>query len=145
MAKKVGGPVKAAGSPEKEKKVKHEYLVPTGGIKLADGATTGTPTDFDPKVHKPLKKKDFATQGGFMMYRADVYDRAAARYGKAASRLRDQAKISGQYSPEQEKFAKKAKRASEQFAEMIKQLKAQGIDPNTIPGLSIPAELQSVA
>lgn len=137
MAKKVGGASKGngEGKPEKEKKARHVYPVPTGGLteKWPTAAVSGT--DYDPKSFKPLKKADFSKLSLFMEYKGAMIRRRAESMLKQAERLEANAKITGNFDAATEKNLKKAKKAAEQFQELMKQFAAQGIDVNKIPGM----------
>ena len=51
---------------------KADYPVPAGGL-------TEVPSDFDPAVHKPLKKKNFKDDASYLEWRATEFEPTLAR------------------------------------------------------------------
>lgn len=100
---------------KKEKKVREQYPIPEGGLKA-------WPTDFDPKKHKPLKRKDFGDESLFLNSKADDYERRA----KA---LREEALESTKLGGVKDKAkAKKLLSMHKKIAEMTKDMEADGVD-----------------
>jgi len=100
---------------KKAKKVRVEYTIPEGGLKE-------WPKDFDRKVYKPLRRKNFADETIFM-------EAKATRLENAAKRLRDEVVIIRQMGgTEQVKAVRQLARLQNRMANMTELLKAQGID-----------------
>jgi hypothetical protein len=118
-----------ADKPKKEKVVKVDYADKAPAAELNDdGKLKTSPTEYDPGVHKPLKKGDFATEelyfrwkseqlrerGTEMIARADALDKQAAeiaKYGDPATRAK----------------VRKLQRLKEAQAELEAKLKAEGV------------------
>ncbi len=99
----------------KKKQPRIEYTIPEGGLKA-------WPKDFDRKVYKPLRRKNFADETVFM-------EAKAARLEAAAKRIREEIVITRQLGgSEQAKAAKQFARLQNRMATMTEALVAQGID-----------------
>lgn len=100
---------------KKEKRVRVEYTVPEGGLE-------SWPTDFDPKTHKPLKRKDFKDETIWLESKAADYERRAQAMRveiettKTLGSSKDRAK------------AKKLLSMQKRMEEMQKEMEAEGID-----------------
>ncbi len=100
---------------KKEKKVRAQYAIPEGGL-------TAWPADFDSKLNKPLKRKDFADESLFLLSKADEYDRRAkalrqeAEESKKLGSIKDRAK------------AKQLLKMQKRMKEMTDAMAAEGID-----------------
>ena len=84
MAKKPAPVATANAKPTSEKKEKKEKKarVPHPALFNAAGEAvklTSIPADFDPKLHKPLKRKDFESEAAFMRMQADEFEARAKR------------------------------------------------------------------
>src|SRR5690606_39210476 len=87
---------------------------------------TEWPEGFDPKQHKPLRRSDFANELVWLERKyADSIERA-----KDLKKEIDDFKTYG--DPKDRKQAQKAEAMAQQAAEMIKQLKASGIDVSSM-------------
>lgn len=87
---------------------------------------TETPEDFDPKVHSPLKVKDFKGKAQFLIYRAELKEAEAAA-------LRVQAEeVAKTGDKSQRRRVNKLKKLREQQAELTKLLAEQGVDIDAI-------------
>lgn len=84
--------------------------------------TDMTPEGFDPKVHKSLKKKDFAADHLFFLFRADELDSKAAAFRKQAV----EAEKLG--SSKDRGRMKRLVKLQDKVAELKQQLEAQGVD-----------------
>lgn len=99
------------------------------GLFDADGAPqklTAVPTDFDSKLHKPLKRTDFADESMYLEMKADEFAAKADKLRKEAQTIRELG------SSADRKNAKKLIAMQEKMAELMESLKAQGIDPEAI-------------
>jgi hypothetical protein len=108
--------------PPKEKKERVprvDYTVPEGGLKE-------WPKDWNPKQHKPLRRKDFADEGVYLEERAKRYEAMAVRIrqeiadGKKLGTLKEKGK------------AKKLLQLQRKFDELKKQLIADDVDVDAI-------------
>lgn len=113
---------------EKKQKVERvEYPVPEGKLERV-------PEDFDPKKHKPLKRKDFKDEAVFLEIRADQME-------AAAKRLREEAKAVRAGGGKDKGKAKKLIAMQKRMAELQAQLTADGVDVEALmKSLEAPAE-----
>lgn len=108
----------AAAKPKKEKVVKIAYP--------HEQPLTEYPADFNPKLHLPLKKKDFADSTLYYTKLADVYE---AR----AKALREKAAEEGKLGSVKDKaLAKRLIAMTKRMAEMKAAMSAEGIDVDDI-------------
>jgi hypothetical protein len=146
--KKVGGAAVAAkagqaavaGKPEKEKKAKRgvfdvKTAVDASGaaIKLTDdGELTAVPANWDPKLHRPLKGKQFADDGVRNDYKAMLADLKAAHYKLLADGFRHDAENFRKFGdPEKRKGLKKVEKLAEQYLA----LQESSDDGDSLPSL----------
>jgi hypothetical protein len=102
---------------KKEKKPKVERIdYPVGDEKLV-----AVPADYDPKKHKPLRRKDFKDEAVFVDMQAD-------RAERAAKRLREEAVAIRAGGGKDKGKAKKLIAMQKRMAEMQAQLEADGVD-----------------
>lgn len=80
------------------------------------------PADFDPAVHSPLKRKDFAHDYTYFEYRAGVCQAQADKYLKEA----EDARTLG--SKAERAAAKRLTKMVDQIGELRAKLEAQGVD-----------------
>jgi hypothetical protein len=130
--KKVGGAAAAtkvaggatAGKPEKPAKpkrgvfdVKTAVDAQGNAIKLTDdGELTAVPANWDPKLHKPLKGKQFADDGVLNDYKAMLADLKAAHFKLLADGFRHDAENFRKFGdPEKRKGLKKVEKLAEQY------------------------------
>ncbi len=84
------------------------------------------PTDFDPRVHKPLKVEDFSAEDKYWAKRADMYD-------SKAKHCRTQAELFLKFgNADKRKAAEKLTKMAEKMAQLKKELEADGIDVSTL-------------
>lgn len=102
---------------KKSKRVVHPSVVAKDHAKL-----TEVPKDFDFSKNRPLRRKDFADDGKFFLYKAAECDAKAADFRKKAEEA-------GKLGAGKEKGkAKRLLKMQEKMAELKKQLSEQGID-----------------
>jgi hypothetical protein len=125
---KVGGgstkPDKVEGAPEapkKEKKGRPAHPA-VGNEDTKVYPFTETPKDFDFKAMKGLKKKDFATDEAFFLYKAAEAEYKIGMWNARA----EEAKTMG--SSKERSKAKRLVRMQGKVEELTKALEAQGID-----------------
>jgi hypothetical protein len=120
------------GAEAPKPKKKREKVIRAWHPALKPSAEDGKPTvkleavpaDYNPKVHKPLKRVHFTNE-------AVLLDYAAERLEKKAKALRaeaHEARTTGGNGTRT--VAKQMRKYMEKLAAMTEQLKAQGIDPN---------------
>lgn len=129
------------GEPAPAAKKEKTKRVPYPGIK-ADDKGKGTvklkdfPTDFDPKLHKQLTRKDFENDAPLLRKRAEELRVRASKLDKEAQ----DAETLG--SASQRQAAKKLRGMVGRIGELTKDLEAQGIDVDAMfPGLKALAAL----
>lgn len=89
------------------------------------------PLDFDPKVHKPLKKEDFKDEGPF-------WDAMAARHEAAAIKCRNLAKDARTLGNAQQRAAVKKLRAMQAaMAALSDELSKEGVDIASLLGTAV--------
>lgn len=94
--------------------------------KLTWSKGQATPEGYDPKIHKGLDRKDFATLADFFQYRADRMMSAAIEAQKNAD---DERSGTGKaIKAKQKKFVK----LQENLSELLAELKAAGVDISKI-------------
>ncbi len=122
MARKKDQPAKPTETKTKSKSAKTVF--PSVGNKDAKvyPFTKTVPKDFDFKVHKPLKKRDFASDHLFYEFRALEMDNKAVTFRKQA----EEAKTLG--SSQDRGRAKRLVKMTEKMDELKQQLEAQGVD-----------------
>lgn len=118
------GTVNVAGKKEPKAKRAVHPLVGNDDVKVYPFKST--PGDFDWKSHKPLKKKDFASDDGFFIYKAEEFEAKAKAFRTQA----EEAKKMG--STKDRAKAKRLVKMQEKMAELMKQLQAQGIDTEAL-------------
>lgn len=122
MAKETAQAPKAGARPgakepkaKKEKKVRIAYPVPEGGLEAV-------PADFDPKVHKPLGRKNFKNE-------AVWYELKAQELEKKAASLRVEATNIGKLGNVKDRAkAKRLLDLQKRMAELSESLVAEGVD-----------------
>lgn len=129
---KVGNPASAKpgtedqkGKKEKVQKIDHPSLIgekdPKSGQHLRKRIAE-FPKDFDPKVHKPLKKSDFENESVWLLHKADELE-------AKAKDLREEAKMADKLgSAKQRAQAKQLVKMQKRAAELMASLKSAGID-----------------
>lgn len=123
VADPTGDPSAKPGTKEekakKEKRVRIDYPVPEGGL-------DSWPTDFDAKVHKPLKRKDFKDETLWL-------EAKAAEYEKRASAMRDEIETCKTLGNAKDRArAKKLLSMQKRMAEMEAELKGEGVDVDNL-------------
>lgn len=114
---------KAAGKKEKVKKAIYPGLLDAEG---APQKLKEIPTDFDAKLHKPLKKTDFEGEWTYL-------EMKAVELESKAKKLRSEAEtIKSLGSSADRSKAKKLLAMQERMAELMQSLRDQGIDPDAI-------------
>jgi hypothetical protein len=124
-AKNAGGAVAAAAAKkDKPAKVKRglfdvKTAVDAGGKAIElneDGQLTAVPSNWDPKLHKPLKGKQFADDGVLNDYKAQLADLKAAHFKLLADNFRKDAEQFRKFGdPEKRKGLKKVEKLAEQY------------------------------
>jgi len=114
----VGAPVEPKAKKGKVTKVDHPAL--------ADGKLETAPADFDPKVHKPLKKKDFKDEPAYLEFIAAGLDKKAAALREQATKIRTLGNTASSSK------VKTLMKMQERMAELMATLKQQGIDVDTL-------------
>jgi len=108
-------------APQKKGKVHHPLLKVD-----ADGKPTekleSVPDDFDPKVHKPLRKSDFASEASYLIMRAEDLEQKAKGYRDEAELIR---KGGGKKAAAK---AKRLQKMQERMDALKKELEESGID-----------------
>jgi hypothetical protein len=106
-----------------DKRVAYPYLKVKGADgKEVDAAFEAVPADFDPKKHKPIPRKYFASEAVFYTLRAEALEKQAARF-------RELAKTAGTVgNVKDKKSAKKLVNMQKRFNELQASLAAQGVD-----------------
>lgn len=109
------------GAKEKPKKVPYPGLKPDEKGKATVKLETW-PDDFDPKLHKPLRRGDMKDESVWLLRKAEEHDKKAADLRKEAEIV----KTTGgkQSAKKAQRFAKMTSR----LAELRKELEADGLD-----------------
>lgn len=121
------------GDPAPKAKKEKVVRIPHPAIK-ADAQGKGTvkledfPADYDPKIHKQLRKADFVNEAPFLERRAAQLEKAAANLRAEAA----QARTLGSTADRQK--AKKLKSMIDKVAELRKEFEAQGLDVDALVG-----------
>ena len=110
----------AATKEKKEPKRKEHPLVGKSDPKVYPFSEL--PGDFDFDAHKPLRKKDFAHEWDYYLYRASFFDWNAARMRKTAEEVKEHG------GTKERQAAKRLKAMSSKIAELRQKLEAQGIN-----------------
>jgi hypothetical protein len=127
----------ASPAPKAKKEKVEKIFYP--GLNVVDGKPTtqldSWPSDFDPKVHKGLTRKNFKNESPLLL-------RQAERLEEKAAKLRAEAKtIEKLGSPEQRNKAKKLANLNAQLQKMRAELEGEGVDVGEVLGESkAPAE-----
>lgn len=117
----------SAGDTKKAVKVLHPALEPNDEGKPTKKLTE-VPSDFDPKLHKPLKKGDFENEAVFMRMKADELE-------AKAKKLREDAEVVEKLGNKADRAkAKKLRAMQEKMTDLRKQLEEQGIDVDELLG-----------
>lgn len=119
---KPGTTAEVATKPKKEKKPKVERTL----LAPPEGGFTDWPKEWDPKIHKPLRRKDFANDVTFLNRKADHYEIMAKRFRQEAI---DSEKLGGL---KERGKAKKLLQMQRKFEELKAQLKADNVDVEAI-------------
>lgn len=131
QSKKPASTAKPGNKDEKAKKEKIKrvaYPLPADP-KSEDGGTlklTEIPADWDPKLHKPLTKKDFAEDHLFFELKARQAEAAAAKFRKMGEDSKKVGNVADRAK------AKKLQSMQKRMEELKAQLTAQGIDVNAL-------------
>jgi hypothetical protein len=121
----VGAP--AAGKKEKQPKEKAKKIDFPGLFINGDyHKLTALPTGLDAKLHKPLKKKDFQDEPLFLEYQATLLDEKAKSLRSQAEKLRSVGSTASSAK------AKTLVKMQQRMAELMAQLKAEGMDVDTL-------------
>jgi hypothetical protein len=80
------------------------------------------PADFDPKLHKSLKRTDFKAQDVWHLKKIEELEHRIKRHREEAEDFRRYG------DPEERKKAKRLKAVKHQMDELIEQLKASGVN-----------------
>lgn len=99
-----------------------EWSVTTGEGDAAVTKLTAWPTDHDPKVHKPLTRKDFADEAVFYDVQADRLERQAKKFRDKAAETRTLGNVKERVK------AKKLIAAMKRMEDMKAELVASGVD-----------------
>jgi hypothetical protein len=108
---------------EKAAKVKKVAFTP-----IPDGGFKEMPAAFDPKLHTPLKRKDFADESLWFEMKATEHEAKAAAYKKQAADYRKLGSVADRAK------AKRLIQMQSKMAELTEQLKSQGVDVDEILG-----------
>lgn len=149
--KKVGGSKKGSQTEGKEKAGKtvldYSKFVNAKGESIVndDGLLTAAPTrivsedgtvtqsGWDSKLHKPLGKDDFASEGPYLSYRASSLRERAERSIIMADKLDAKATRLGKYTSDKaRKKAEKLARMREQMVALEKELEGEGVDTSDL-------------
>jgi len=142
---KPGSKAPEAAKPKKEKVVRqfHPALAAQPAVKDGKPVTNkkgqpvirptkkldAVPTDFDPKLHKPLGKADFADESLF-------YELKAVQLDKQAAALRSKAAdIKALGSVKDRQAAKKLLSLQKRMKELVESLKASGVDTSVVDAM----------
>ena len=133
VSTKPGEPVPAAKAPEKPKRV------PYPGLNAdKDGKTTTRlkdfPADHDPKLHKPLTRKDFENEAPFLRKTAAELE---ARAKKLRAEAEDAEKLG---SASQRAAAKKLRAMFDKLNDLRAELEKDGVDVGSIMGNLVQAQ-----
>src|SRR6056297_3199820 len=93
---------------------------------LADGKLEAIPDDFDPKVHKPLRKKDFVEEAVFFDHKAEQAEERLNYYREQAEECRKLGNAADR------KKAKKLRTWMEKIAELKAELEEDGVDVSSL-------------
>lgn len=107
------------GKKDKVKRVDYPGLTDSEGnaVKL-----TSIPEDYNPKIHKPLKKTNFADESVFLIARAERLEQMAVKLRKEAETVKNLG------STAQRQSARKLMKMQESMATLMANLSAQGVD-----------------
>lgn len=129
---------KSKGKPERKKQVRKKRIAYPGLI-AADGAPAKLkefPADYDPKVHKPLRRVDFECESVHMLMRADELDRKSAKLRMDAAILQKGGKkVSGK--------AKKLQSLVARMAALRAELEADDFDVDAMLATLAPKDEES--
>jgi len=109
------------GAAQKEKVERIDYVVPEGGL-------TEVPADFDPKKHKPLKRKDFKDESVFLLSRAAELEKKAAWYRTEAENVKKLGSVKDRVK------AKRLLAMQKRMQELQASLAAEGVDVAALLG-----------
>lgn len=84
------------------------------------------PDDFDPKKHKPLKKKNFTEEHFFFTFRADAFRRLATRFDVKSK----ESKLLGATGNQVK--ARRLVKMQAKIKELQEQLQSQGVDTDAL-------------
>lgn len=137
-------------APEKESKSKKEKVAKTQFIKTPeaksvlnkDGLISSVSgIKWDRKVHKGLRKTDFADQAVYMEWQASQLDLRAASITAQATKLRKEAELARTVgTPEQRKKVAKLLKMKEAQAALRAELAKDGVDLSGLDSLEEAAE-----
>jgi hypothetical protein len=104
---------------KKDKKGRDEYKVPEGGF-----ATV--PADFDSKLHKPLKRKDFKDESLWFELRALDLEKKAARMRREGENIKKLGGVKDRVK------AKRLLSMQKRMEDLKATLKSEGIDAEAL-------------
>ncbi len=119
-------------------------IVNDKGLLLVVPITVPGPTEddppvfpgFDSKLHKPLKKTDFASVDVYMDYRANIAQAAGEQFLRLAETLIRRAEKIRQFGDDStRRKADRLRRYQEQAITLLKQLREAGVDEETLNSL----------
>lgn len=100
---------------------------------------TALPTNYDYSKHRALEKDSFTPEAEacFYDYKGNATQKLADTYARAAEGYKAQAAAFRQFgNPEQRKLATKAQSMLGEYAAMLEQMKAEGMDISKLPALT---------
>jgi hypothetical protein len=122
--------VKRVGRPKGKGPVKKiQYPIPEGGL-------DAVPDDFDSKVNKPFKRKDFAKECVYYALQADRCESMVIKLEKRGKLFRRQSVILAQFAnKEEQKKAQTMLRMQDKMASLREELENAGIDVSMLDAL----------